>query len=297
MVVKSNKLLVPVTPKPTMPSGRPVPTCHFVTITPALAIEWLERNTLNRFVRDTLVAELGRDMLAGRWRGHNGEAIRFDSQGRLVDGQHRLWACVNADVPFISLVVEGIDPEDYDTIGIGRKKSFVDFMREEKNRTLLSSVVRLVFVWESGRLSMEMGSRSSTTASIKEMQETLVASPDIREAVNHVASRFGGLRGLVSQSYVSLVYYAAIRTGSKEKAESFLTTLRDGLGLDELSPIYHLRKFLQVNAANRRKAPQQHVLALFVKAWNLFLTGRKVGLLRIRADEEFPVLRRPGDPE
>jgi hypothetical protein len=258
-----------------------------------MAIEWLERNTLNRHVRDTLVAELGRDMLAGRWRGHNGEAIRFDAEGRLVDGQHRLWACVNANVPFISLVVEGIDPEDYDTIGIGRKKAFVDFMREEKNRTLLSSVVRLVFTWESGRLPMEMVSRSSTTASIKEMQETLTGNPDIRDAVNKVASHYS--QGLVSQSYMSLLYYAAVRSGQKDKVEFFLSTLRDGLALDELSPIYHLRKLLLINKANRRKLRQPHILALLLKAWNQYLAGRKVGILRIRPDDEFPVLRRPGD--
>lgn len=274
-------------------SNKPEPKMSWVIVTPQMATEWLERNTLNRSVRDSLVKELSRDMLAGRWRGYNGEAIRFDTEGRLVDGQHRLWAAIEGPCSFKTLVVTGIDPDDYDTIGIGRKKSFADFMRQEKNRTLLASTVRLAFLWETNRLSGELTARSATTATIKELQETLEACPLIREAVNRVSSAYTSLKGLLSQSYASLLYYAALKNGQKDKIEQFLNGVRDGLNLDQTSPVYHLRKQMLSNQASRSKIPGPYMLALAIKGWNMFIADRKVLQLRFKADEAFPILANP----
>ena len=47
--------------------------------------------------RDTVTA-YAEDMAAGRWK-ENGETIKFDSEGRLIDGQHRLAAVVKANTP------------------------------------------------------------------------------------------------------------------------------------------------------------------------------------------------------
>ena len=87
--------VVAVTPRRT---DSPAPT-HFErwSVTPALALEWLEKMGANRSVAQRYVEAFARDMRAGEWT-LNGETIKFDVQGRLVDGQHRLWAVVQADV-------------------------------------------------------------------------------------------------------------------------------------------------------------------------------------------------------
>ncbi|HUT56719.1 MAG TPA: hypothetical protein VNA25_02465 [Phycisphaerae bacterium] len=60
-------------------------------------------NRINRKLRQWKVDTIARDLCAGRWR-YNGAAIRFDTQGRLLDGQHRLWACVEANRPITTAV-------------------------------------------------------------------------------------------------------------------------------------------------------------------------------------------------
>jgi hypothetical protein len=66
-------------------------------ITPSMAARWLEGNTHNRPITQGHVERLAREMKAGRWRmTHQG--IAFSPNGRLLDGQHRLWAVVMADV-------------------------------------------------------------------------------------------------------------------------------------------------------------------------------------------------------
>ncbi|NUN01320.1 MAG: hypothetical protein HUU41_09415 [Bryobacteraceae bacterium] len=58
-------------------------------ITPELARQWLERNVRNRPISENTVIAYGLDMLEGRWQ-YDGAPIRFDTDGNLIDGQHRL---------------------------------------------------------------------------------------------------------------------------------------------------------------------------------------------------------------
>lgn len=61
-------------------------------------------------------------MKNGRWE-LNGETIKFDKEGRLMDGYHRVKAVIKAGVPIEFLVVEGIDNDAMSTIDIGLKRS------------------------------------------------------------------------------------------------------------------------------------------------------------------------------
>ena len=64
-------------------------------ITPRQAEAYLAANVGNRPVLRAVVARYAREMAAGNWLlTHQG--IAFDSQGKLVDGQHRLMAIIEA---------------------------------------------------------------------------------------------------------------------------------------------------------------------------------------------------------
>jgi hypothetical protein len=83
-------------------------TATIVTVTPKLAGEWMESNEKNRHIRDRLVVKYARDMSAGNW-SLTGEAIKFDTEGCLVDGQHRLLAVILSGVSLQMLVVCGVE--------------------------------------------------------------------------------------------------------------------------------------------------------------------------------------------
>ncbi|MDP2620568.1 MAG: hypothetical protein Q8P46_10395, partial [Hyphomicrobiales bacterium] len=81
-------------------SGNSSTTRTRCRITPELAREWLEKtNRKNRPLSELKWTAYAVDMLEGRWQ-YNGDAIRFGSDGVLLDGQHRLMACVEAGIPF-----------------------------------------------------------------------------------------------------------------------------------------------------------------------------------------------------
>lgn len=64
-------------------------------------------------------------MKDGKWR-LNGEPIIVDDQGCCVNGYHRLSACIEAGVPFRTLLVTGVPHETWTTVDTGKVRSAGD---------------------------------------------------------------------------------------------------------------------------------------------------------------------------
>ena len=79
-----------------------------VTVTPDMAFEMLEKNTRNRKVDEKRVRQYAKDMKSSRW-ALNGSTIVIAEDGTLLDGQHRLWAVIEANVPVQLLIVYNAD--------------------------------------------------------------------------------------------------------------------------------------------------------------------------------------------
>jgi len=105
-----------------------VPTVTRMTITPDMAINWLEKiNASNRPLSDAHVERLARDMKEGRWLlTHQG--IAFAPDGALLDGQHRLWAIVQANVPVELHVWSNVPPESLMSVDTGKTRSLADVL-------------------------------------------------------------------------------------------------------------------------------------------------------------------------
>lgn len=101
------------------------------TITPNWAAQILEtRNPKNRSLNENIAKSFAVEMKAGRWAvTHQG--IGFNSNGDLIDGQHRLRGIVIAGVPVDMMVTTGIPSSQrngitYDTMDVvdrGRSRS------------------------------------------------------------------------------------------------------------------------------------------------------------------------------
>ncbi|MBR1526588.1 MAG: hypothetical protein IJ640_08010, partial [Prevotella sp.] len=56
-------------------------------VTPAQARKWLADMRTNRAIKPRLVNRYARQMTRGNWHD-NGETLKFDTNGKLCDGQH-----------------------------------------------------------------------------------------------------------------------------------------------------------------------------------------------------------------
>lgn len=101
-----------------------------IKITPDLAAEWLGKNIENnRAISMATVNQYAIDIIRGKWRSETGETIKFDRDGRLIDGQHRLKAIVTAQEAVTMQVVTGLEPEVIEVVDTGRKRSAADLLR------------------------------------------------------------------------------------------------------------------------------------------------------------------------
>ena len=91
-------------------------------ITPNMAKELLRLNKGNRPIHKSNLEYLTRQMAGGHWV-YNGAPIIMSSDGALLDGQHRLLACINADRAFVSDVTYGISREAFQTLDTGARRT------------------------------------------------------------------------------------------------------------------------------------------------------------------------------
>lgn len=79
---------------------------------PSVAKQWLdEHQRKNRNVSGNVVSRYARTMEGGDWL-LNGEAIVFSTNGTMMNGQHRLNACIASREPLKILVVVGVPDTD-----------------------------------------------------------------------------------------------------------------------------------------------------------------------------------------
>lgn len=97
-------------------------------ITPEIAKEYLSHNTKNRKINKRSVESLARDIKNNKFvRTHQG--IAFDTEGTLIDGQHRLLAVIMANKPIEINITRGLQPEAAMSIDRGVSRSLGDVMR------------------------------------------------------------------------------------------------------------------------------------------------------------------------
>lgn len=98
----------------------------WVNVTPAMAEKWLnENNTENRPLKDGRVEMYARDMKSGNWTP-NPEPILFYEDGVLCNGQHRLFAVIEANTVIPFYIITGVSRKAALNIDTGKARSLSD---------------------------------------------------------------------------------------------------------------------------------------------------------------------------
>lgn len=254
------------------------------TITPAIALEWLEQNPRNRPLNQRHVDKLAREMSSGHWKV-NGDAIRFNGS-KLLDGQHRLAAIVKSGITIESLVIHDLSDDVFTTIDTGKIRTASDAlaMRGEINAHNLTASVRYVEQYKSNRTKFRP---LFTTLDIIEMVEKY---PHIRKSVQTTKNMQN--TPLLSPAVLAACHYLFSEL-DEEAAEEFVFKLCKGTQLEQKTPLYMLRERLIDNRTSNAKLSHIHIFALCIKAWNCIRENKSPGPnLRWRESgpvpEEFP---------
>lgn len=255
-------------------------TSETVSINPALANEWLVKNSNNRHLSEDLVVNYATEMEAGRW-ALNGESIKFDTSGRLIDGQHRLRAIVLYGKAVKSLVLRGVDPSAFDTLDTGKRRSAGDVLsiRGVKNANRIAGV--LGWIWRFHSDNMERRVRQPAT---RVVESVLDKFPEVKLAVEQI----GNSTSHLLSAPLAIALYVLFKRHNATVADEWYIALKDGATLESNRTMFLLRERLIRNRSDNAKLPAHEVAALCIKAFNALLAQEEIKHLRHSHGEEFP---------
>ena len=92
-----------------------------IYVTPEMAAEWLRSNTANRKPSQAAVRRWAKIMLAHSWK-LCADAIAFDVNGVLINGQHRLMAVVESNMTLPFVVAFNFPEDSKESFDIGKKR-------------------------------------------------------------------------------------------------------------------------------------------------------------------------------
>lgn len=267
------------------------PKSQWETITSKKAVEYLECNTRNRKVRARTVSFYARQIADGEWEP-NGETIIFAEDGTLLDGQHRLMACVEAGKSFKTLVVRGSSDTAFLTIDQSIPRSAGDIVglsgHAHANRKAASArIILCVLEAEPKGNKPQLSTKRSHVEVLRCVEEY---DAILSEGCVSVTRDDGPI--ICKPPAVFAGCYALFARKNRKKAEEFFELLTTGEGLNKSHPIMKLRATLMAAATMPNvKRKKSWVLALTIKSWNFFLQGKTVGNLKFSDKETWPKIR------
>ncbi len=261
--------------------GSAVVTTAPVEVTPELARLWLEFNVNNRHVNPSRVAQIARDMSAGLWK-QNGDSIRFDREGRLIDGQHRLLAVIESGKSLSTFVVRGLEPEAQTTIDTGQARSAGQQLHllGFSNATKAASVV--VTLWRLIHAPDKVWAVSNMPSKAEQIEFAMMHRDAITRAVNYGSDAWRELRAKIS-AYGAAAAYIELN-GRAEEFGDFHTTLLRGSNLAPGDPRLEYRSRLAKSKSIKSAWDTQAWAAMTVKAFNAYVTGKDIKTLRFTRD-------------
>ncbi len=250
------------------------------------AVKWLALiSDKQRGLRDMQVRYLCEAMKSGEW-GLSNDAIMFDTNGRLINGQHRLQALIKCGMTFDMLIGRGFQPETYKIIDQQSRRTAGDALAAIgcKDEKVLAAVLNVIHGFQThGRVSFLRGGRLQGSSPIT-LLETLSENPDATDAVTVGRSICKSLR-VSTPTTMAFLYWRLGRIDA-ETRDYFFETFKTGDGQVRGAMIY--RERLIKGALRKELMSRETAYALGIKAWNICRNGTEKSVLIYRPDEDMP---------
>jgi hypothetical protein len=238
-------------------------------IGPAEAEKYLELNKKgNRKLIKRNIEWLRREMENNRFHPLNGDTIRFNMKGELIDGQHRLHAIILTGKSYPMLVVRGVLEEAFQTIdeGIHRTvKDYLGMVPGSHYHLETGSAIRWAMLW------FNIGSFLrkpffTTTEKLAWFKE----HPGLQPLVYHYGNKRSALR--MSVSMQATCHYI-IEQRSPKIVDEYMTAVHEGLELQRGDPRYTVREWIIKNRQAGSLYFTAHAGHVILRGWNHWRRG------------------------
>jgi len=257
-----------------------------VVVTPDMASDWLSfrNHPLNRPLSPSITEKYQRVMATGNWREGTPEGYIFDTEGRIISGQHRLKAQANGNYT-LEMWIFPDEPRDiFDVVDQGYKRTAAHLLRVKYATNLASGARILKALDDIDRFGMPKYNRLSTT----EVVHTFKEWPELEwyGAELFAAYHDGG----VPMGPHAAVMAQAARTDARDRIPEWLEQVATGQNLDRTNPAWHLRRKFMVSGVTLKRGVSAQTMnySLITKAWNAFAAGESMAVLRHATNEPIP---------
>lgn len=254
---------------------------EFKLVTPKMAQEFLIKNIANRTINQAIVKAYAEELSKGSFIT-NGDSIRFDINGTLIDGQHRLLAIIMSGVSANILIVYGLPVEAFKTIDCGKKRSAADVLKIEgvENSTNISAGIRKYLALKDGTFT-----RKPLISNLDISQEYDDHSYLYQNIFSDSNKFYKDTYRIISPSdYVAFYRYFQLKY-SNETIDSFFEKIKNKEGICGL-----LFDKLMVEIVSKRVLRGGEKTALIIKAFIYHATGKGIKRLQHSKDEKFPTI-------
>lgn len=247
---------------------------EWVYLTPERAEAYLARNRNNRAMAQGTVTKYARAMRNGYWHAVS-DTIKFDTNGNMLDGQHRCAACVESGTAIWVLVAHGLDPESRPAIDAGRPRAAADTLRwagVEHYYHQIPPIARIAMARETGVLRNSL-SRAKADMTNDEVLAWYLDNPDVEDA-----AAIAGAAAKAIEMRPGPVGYCTllIRRIDPEATEEFLNSMPGNIDGGDRDARRVLMTYLRNARSQRRVLQEATQVYLLLKTWNLWRQGAQV---------------------
>ena len=253
------------------------------TITPADAKDLLAANINNRILRPDRIAQYAQDMANGQWT-LTGEPLIFARDGQMLNGQHRLHACIEAGTPFTTAVARDADPAVFQHLDSGLKRTHGDITAQlgVKNAHLTASTARFVLGYHAGAI----------TGSGRDLSMAATRQGIVREIADNLdlydkAVRMAKTGAKMGHNPTGLAAFGVLtaQINGDGSADEFIAGLLSGEGMEAKDPRLALHR--QLLGPYRPKTGGPY-LGLLIRAYQAWVNGEERKNLQTWKSGPFP---------
>jgi len=266
---------------------------EIINLTPQKAKELLGRNIQNRPLRDVNISEYAHSMRSGEWK-ENGQGIIIDVKGVIKNGQHRMYAVIEADYSYETPLITGVEEDVMATIDIGKIRTLGDVLHLNgiKNATQIAALTAKILTYKRGAL--KKGNLSGVRR-ITNTQGIVYVKKHERELqeINRLAVEIY-LKQPTKAFYASQIgkyLYMLKGFGISESVTEFMEQLC-GVNSKHGNSANYVYKQVLTSKRTKSKLSPRWVDGVIIKAWNNFVSGDpQVVSLRYDITNPLPKIR------
>ncbi len=267
-------------------------------ITPDIAKRILEtRNNCNRPITRISVVSFAKEMKNGNWKLIT-DALAFDINGDLINGQHRLLAVVMSETTQRFHIFENQPVTNFTAYDIGKVRTAGDILsisgisESAAECKSISSMIKVILSYEGLPMKNNVATEpvknrltaiaSKANAKVTGINNEVVLDyakaniTALKSSRNFAASL--SLPGKLRVADIAGLHYLMCKI-DPVKTNGFFMALASGANLAADSPILHLNKALRHSDTQQRSTYKgSYKLAIIIKAWKMFREGKSMNV-------------------